>query len=467
MKNLITLALAFLLFSCAKEEKQDYTIVSGKMTNNIEDGKFNIIGNDFSHEIIVNQDGTFTDTLDINYNGAYFIRGTIGLTGIYLHKGKNVSFESNSQDLNDITFSGDLAIENNYLAQKSRLKKEILGGDFQTIYSIEEAEFLAKVEETDKKQKELLETTLFSVEDFKEKEINSLKYHKELILSRFASYHAHFAQKPDFEVSENFPKADETIDYDDASAFDFSGMYGPYAQLVSANFDKKVEEEYEKEVGKDTPFDELTYYKKSVEVFKTIKSQNIKNSLAQKVAYGINPANEMSEELYKELMANITDENFKKELTEKFEKIKTLVKGNPSPKFDYENHKGGTTSLDDLKGKYVYIDVWATWCGPCKREIPFLKEVEKKYHGKNIEFVSISIDEKDDYETWKNFVTEQQLGGVQLYADNAWKSQFVKDYAIEGIPRFIIIDTEGKIISADAPRPSDEKLIDLFNELGI
>jgi len=45
---------------------------------------------------------------------------------------------------------------------------------------------------------------------------------------------------------------------------------------------------------------------------------------------------------------------------------------------------GGTTSLDDLKGKYIYIDVWATWCGPCKAEIPFLKDVEKKYHGKKL-----------------------------------------------------------------------------------
>ena len=79
-----------------------------------------------------------------------------------------------------------------------------------------------------------------------------------------------------------------------------------------------------------------------------------------------------------------------------------LGKGKPSPKFEgYENFKGGTTSLDDLKGKYVYVDVWATWCGPCKREIPFLKEVEKAYHGKNIEFVSISIDKAKDHEAWK------------------------------------------------------------------
>merc|ERR1711916_38022 len=73
-----------------------------------------------------------------------------------------------------------------------------------------------------------------------------------------------------------------------------------------------------------------------------------------------------------------------------YEKLKPLMKGMPSPKFvNYENNAGGKTSLDDLQGKYVYIDVWATWCGPCIQEIPSLKKIEKQYHNKNIEFVSI------------------------------------------------------------------------------
>ncbi|WP_394420303.1 TlpA family protein disulfide reductase [Tenacibaculum mesophilum] len=145
---------------------------------------------------------------------------------------------------------------------------------------------------------------------------------------------------------------------------------------------------------------------------------------------------------------------------------KKLAKGAESPKFvNYENNAGGTTSLDDLKGKYVYIDLWATWCQPCKNEIPFLKKVEEKYHNKNIEFVSISVDRQKDYETWKKMIVDKELSGVQLYAKE--DKAFMDAYRVSGIPRFILLDPEGKIIDSNAPRPSNPKLVELFESLNI
>ncbi|MGB1268642.1 MAG: TlpA family protein disulfide reductase [Flavobacteriaceae bacterium] len=143
-------------------------------------------------------------------------------------------------------------------------------------------------------------------------------------------------------------------------------------------------------------------------------------------------------------------------------KMKAMV-GQPSVPFNYDNHKGGKTALADLKGKYVYIDMWATWCGPCKKEIPFLKEVEEKYHGKNIEFVSISVDKNK--EAWTKMVTEKELGGIQLHFGG--DQEFSKAYEITGIPRFILLDPNGAIVDADAPRPSSPKLIEVLTEQGI
>lgn len=151
--------------------------------------------------------------------------------------------------------------------------------------------------------------------------------------------------------------------------------------------------------------------------------------------------------------------------------------GSPSPTFkNYENFEGGTTSLDDLKGKYVYVDVWATWCGPCIAEIPSLKKLEAEYKGKNVQFVSISVDDAmrsggGDLEVaknkWKTMVKDENLVGIQLFSDKNWESEFVKGYNIQGIPRFILIDPNGNVVDANAPRPSSKKLVELFDSLSI
>ena len=153
---------------------------------------------------------------------------------------------------------------------------------------------------------------------------------------------------------------------------------------------------------------------------------------------------------------------------------KKIAKGKPSPKFEnYIDIKGGKKSLDSFKGKYVYIDVWATWCGPCIREIPALDNLEKEFHTKNIAFVSISTDESrrsgGSWEAakkkWSNFVKDRNMRGIQLWSGK--DTRFQQEYQINGIPRFILIDPQGNIVDANAPRPSDPRLRNIFNSLDI
>ena len=151
-----------------------------------------------------------------------------------------------------------------------------------------------------------------------------------------------------------------------------------------------------------------------------------------------------------------------------YERESRIIEGKASPIFEnYENFKGGISSLEDFKGTYIFIDVWATWCAPCKAQFPFLKALEKEYLSKNITFVSISIDNPNAYDKWKNMIKDEGLVGVQLLADNNYQSDFMVAYGIESIPRFILIDPEGKIVNADAPKPSNPKLKELFESLGI
>lgn len=123
---------------------------------------------------------------------------------------------------------------------------------------------------------------------------------------------------------------------------------------------------------------------------------------------------------------------------------------------------GKTVSLSDFRGKYVYVDFWATWCGPCRREIPALQKLEHDFAGKNIVFMSVSLDK--DKAPWERMVREKELGGVQLWGDPT-KATFPAAYQISSIPRFVIIGPNGEIVSDNAPRPSDERLREYFQQI--
>lgn len=139
-----------------------------------------------------------------------------------------------------------------------------------------------------------------------------------------------------------------------------------------------------------------------------------------------------------------------------------LKSGMSAPDFIVQNTKGENVSLKDLKGKKIYIDVWATWCAPCRAQMPALKKLEKDLHNEDIAFVSISVDVKKDVEKWKNFIDQNELGGTQLMANGDFQSDVTKNYNITGIPHFLLLSGDGTIISANAPKPSDPKIRELL-----
>lgn len=153
---------------------------------------------------------------------------------------------------------------------------------------------------------------------------------------------------------------------------------------------------------------------------------------------------------------NVTDPEIKYAFNVAWENGNVLKAGRPSPDFSFPDINGKNVSLSDLRGKYVYIDCWATWCVPCKGEIPHLKKLEETFRGMNIAFVSISCDR--DKAKWEAMVKEQELTGIQLWGDE--DNEFLRKYRVQGIPRFIWIGPDGRIINPDMTRPSDPKTIE-------
>ena len=118
--------------------------------------------------------------------------------------------------------------------------------------------------------------------------------------------------------------------------------------------------------------------------------------------------------------------------------------------------------LDDLRGRFVYIDIWSTTCSPCLSEIPYLEKMIEQTNGKDIYWVSINVIDSESH--WKKTVQEKSMNGIQLHAE-ASKTTFLKEYMVQGIPRFILLDPTGLIVDSSAPRPSDPKLTALLDRL--
>lgn len=155
--------------------------------------------------------------------------------------------------------------------------------------------------------------------------------------------------------------------------------------------------------------------------------------------------------------------DYREELKKAMKQWDSFAKGTAFSTGDdaYTDVKGNKFDMATLKGKYVYIDVWATWCAPCRAEIPHLKELEKKYHGRNITFVSISIDQRR--KDWVDMVERDKMTGIQLHGGP--NAPIVRDYKISGIPRFFLLDRDGNIINTDMSRPSDANTVKVFDEL--
>ena len=446
MKKLILLLTVISLFACQNQENPTYVLINGTVENS-NANSVKLFGNNFEKEMAISDQGNFSDTLNITNNGYYTLRIGRESTPLYLTKGNTVGVTINANEFDEtVKYTGSLAPENNYLAGKFLLSET--GMPVDQMYSLDETAFMKEINQLNEKYLSNLNAIKNISEEFLAKEKKELEYAHINNIENFQEYHKYFTKDNNFKVSDTFYNSIKDFNFSNMEAYNSSNAY---KALLETHFYRMANVVKEKE-GKS---EALAYLEV---VNKNVPDGNEKEELMSNyLRYGMKADKDL-EEVYN--LYKTTNPNSKNlaSITTRYELLKNLTPGNISPTFTYENHKGGETSLEDLKGKLVYVDVWATWCGPCKREIPFLKQLDEDYKNKNIAMVSISIDEKKDYDTWRKMVTEKELGGIQLIADNDWKSKFVTDYGIRGIPRFILIDTEGKIINSDAPRPSSSEI---------
>lgn len=384
------------------------------------------------------------DGMDALYANVYYGEKT---KNVYLQKGDDVTI---SFDAND--FDNTFAVKGGNEKAIDYLNKIQLTGLSNEAYIQPWSEFKATVDKKIASMKRLLKARKFAADDkFLKMEEGRITYFYANAFLMYPVSHTYLTQdttqvlgKDYYDTLRQYVKEDDDLVDNDE--------YRNYMIETAHVFDeagKNIRQFYPKVLA------EMSY------IGENTKSDKVRESLIHFLAFtyvegnGVENITDLQNLYYSYVTSPRLNDIFKKACA-KWDKAAV---GRPSPMFKGVDVNGKEMTLRDFRGKYIYIDMWATWCGPCQKELPFLKKLEEKFKGRNIVFVGLSIDQ--DKAKWAARVKSSALSGTQLYIGKG--SKFQSDYRISGIPRFILLDPNGRIVNPDMTRPSSEDTEKILN----
>ena len=276
-----------------------------------------------------------------------------------------------------------------------------------------------------------------------QKKLISLFYLK-LLDSRYPQWFSIYHPNETLEYPKSVEAIRTAVNYNDSTLI----SYAQYRENIADYYQQK---------HKLSRFNDSAYLAKLSSVLPagTVRDFLIYNKL--KEAMGKIRDSARREMLISEYVPLISQQKIQHQIVAHHLLLKSLGRGKPAPDFFTTALNKDTFSLKNFQGRYVVIDVWATWCGPCRVQSPSFELLAEQYTSPLVAFVALSID--DNKWAWQNEASEKSLRVLQLHTND--KDVFGRAYGIEYIPRYILLNPDGKIINAQMPEPGNP----LFEEI--
>ena len=392
---------------------------------------------DYSARIELNSEGT--GLLDVEIDKESFYELTLGkqTLPVYLKAGKTIGVIVDSIHKDGIAFIGDLNKENKWLQNDDNLSPPVIPDSI-----------LQHTDDVKNYSATLTAAITSTLEESFDAEFNELIRYRENCQAsrRLLNYNADsdsLSSDPVFAVDDFLLNNSHLFD-----------LY-EHRKLVFENFEKEANAKLDK---KELALEEgraVDYFKDkyelvdelytSPEITEFLKTDVIFEAISTLRNISLNP-------LVRHFENDVDYQPYHKTINAKYKSAIALQKGAMAPSINGLTFSGDKFALKDYRGQYVYIFTWATWCGPCKVELPFYERMIEDYKDENIMFVGISVDK--DKKKWTESFFYDNYPGLQVIVPGDWKSPFVRDYKMTSIPQFILINPEGEIEELNAERPT-------------
>lgn len=463
MKFLNRLAIILacsVLLSCSHSDKVERTLlrleIPSKKLADVKVGHISMLSLDFISTAELKLDSAGRGVLNLPLDRPQFIMLQAGnwQTELYVEPGYNLHI--NMDTANALRYTGVGADVNEYLSKAISLEKKIeeTKGGYLTQLSNEEfppaidslSELLARFHRQFVDSAKLPNRMAYLLESG-----NSIR-----LLQLRQAFQFNYAVTHDFNLPPGLDMSDK-IPYDSTLLRLGSLTYGLllhmniHMQKISGLYGATTPEEV-KRIENETP----KLARNKIEQDNALSPKLKEFLLAKNIYFWMNEAGISPglDSLYSEYKSQYPTSSYLTDLSDLHKAFTALLPGAPAPPIKTVTLQGDSVGLSRFKNKVVYVDVWASWCGPCVGEIPFSIELQKAFEeNDSVVFVNVSVDQDRDawekamlkYDTWK---------GIHLLSG----SSIFKTYKMRGIPRYILIDKEGRIVNADAPRPSSDDI---------